>query len=63
MNNCNIFMELGILKSVVETVGMCPESSSTLHIKRYLKSTKVLQINSIFCVNSEHEQMNFIRHQ
>ena len=56
-------MELGILKSVVETVGMCPESSSTLHIKRYLKSTKVLQINSIFCVNSEHEQMNFIRHQ
>ena len=32
-NNCNIFMELGILKSVAERLGTCPECSSRLRIK------------------------------
>ena len=33
INSCNIFMELGILKSVVEKIGTCPEWSSRLRIK------------------------------
>ena len=33
INSCNICMELGILKSVVEKIGTCPECSSRLRIK------------------------------
>ena len=33
INSCNIFMELGILKSLVEKIGTCPECSSRLRIK------------------------------
>ena len=32
-NHCNIFVELGILKSMVERVDTCPECSSRLRIK------------------------------